>query len=162
MSRRHRYEVEVVWTGNRGSGTSSYTAYGRDHEVCAVGKPVIAGSTDPTFRGDTARWNPEELLVASLSACHKLWYLHLCVDAGVVVTAYEDRPEGLMIEENGGEGQFASVVLRPRVTITPDSDAELAERLHKTAHEKCFIARSVSFPVTHEAVIVGARAPVAP
>src|SRR5215467_10599570 len=137
IMRRHRYEVTVTWTGDRGSGTSSYTAYGRDHEVRCAGKPTIPGSSDPAFRGDRARWNPEELLVASLSACHKLWYLHLCADAGVVVTAYEDHAEGIMVEEDGGEGQFESVVLRPRVTIAAGSDAGLAQRLHKLAHENC-------------------------
>jgi organic hydroperoxide reductase OsmC/OhrA len=159
MPRKHRYEVEVVWTGNCGSGTSAFTTYDRDHELRVPGKPVIAGSSDQTFRGDTARWNPEELLVASLSACHKLWYLHLCADAGVVVTSYVDKAEGIMIEEDGGEGQFAGVVLRPQVTISSKSDAGLAKRLHEAAHEKCFIARSVAFPVTHEAVVVGAHVP---
>jgi organic hydroperoxide reductase OsmC/OhrA len=162
VSKVHHYEVEVVWTGNRGPGTSAYTAYRRDHELRAPGKPVIAGSSDPRFRGDAARWNPEELLVASLSACHKLWYLHLCADAGVVVTSYVDRAEGIMIEEDGGGGQFASVVLRPKVTIRPESDAALAERLHQAAHEKCFIARSASFPVTHEAMVVRARTDALP
>jgi organic hydroperoxide reductase OsmC/OhrA len=159
VRRKHHYEVEITWTGNRGSGTSAYTAYDRDHELRAAGKPVIAGSSDPTFRGDIGRWNPEELFVASLAACHKLWYLHLCADAGVVVTSYVDQAEGIMIEEDGGEGQFASVVLRPKVTISPGSDADLAEHLHQAAHEKCFIARSVNFPVAHEAVIVAAHTP---
>jgi organic hydroperoxide reductase OsmC/OhrA len=162
MGRQHRYEIRVVWTGDRGTGTSSYTAYGRDHEIQGPGKPPIPGSSDPSFRGDAARWNPEELLVASLSTCHQLWYLHLCADAGVIVIAYEDRAEGVMVEEAGGAGQFANVVLRPRVTISPESDAALAERLHKVAHEKCFIARSVAFPVSHEPTIVGAREPAAP
>src|SRR5258706_4528578 len=159
MRREHRYEVEVVWTGNRGSGTSAYTAYGRDHELRVPGKSVIAGSSDQSFRGDIGRWNPEELLVASLSACHKLWYLHLCADAGVVVTSYVDQAEGIMIEEDGGEGQFASVVLRPKVMVSPESDTDLAQRLHKAAHEMCFIARSVAFPVTHEEALRGAHTP---
>ncbi len=156
MPRQHIYRLELVWTGNRGTGTSGYAAYGRDHDIKGAGKPTIPGSSDPGFRGDRERWNPEELLLASLSACHQLWYLHLCADAGVIVTAYEDRPEGVMIEEAGGEGQFTSVVLRPRVTISPSSDPALAERLHHDAHEKCFIARSMAFPVTHEPVILGA------
>jgi organic hydroperoxide reductase OsmC/OhrA len=156
MPRNHRYEIELVWTGNRGTGTSGYAAYGRDCEIRAPGKPAILGSSDPAFRGDAARWNPEELLVASLSSCHQLWYLHLCADAGIVVTAYEDRPLGIMVEEDGGEGQFASVVLRPRVTIGAGGDPSLAKRLHEAAHAKCFIARSVSFPVTLEPVIIGA------
>lgn len=157
MARRHSYQIELAWTGNRGSGTSSYGEYGRDHEVRAPGKSPIPGSSDPSFRGDAARWNPEELLVASLSACHQLWYLHLCADAGVVVTAYEDHAEGVMVEADGGEGQFESVVLRPRVTIGAESDAALAERLHQTAHEKCFIARSVAFAVVCEPAIVRVR-----
>lgn len=152
MPRRHNYRIELAWTGDRGTGTSSYGAYGRDHDIRGPGKPPIKGSSDANFRGDAARWNPEELLVASLSACHQLWYLHLCAAAGVVISAYEDRAEGVMIEEAGGEGQFESVVLRPRVTISASSDAALAERLHEAAHEKCFIARSVAFPLPPRAV----------
>ena len=113
MTKQHRYEVAVRWSG----ATSSYNSYSRNHEICATGKPAIHGSSDPAFRGDAARWNPEELLVASLSTCHQLWYLHLCADAGVVVTAYEDRAEAVMIERPDGSGQFTGAVLRPSVTI---------------------------------------------
>jgi len=145
--RKHTYRVRVAWTGNRGTGTSSFRDYSRDHEIAAEGKAPIAGSSDPSFRGDPARWNPEELLVAALSACHKLWYLGLCAQAGVVVTAYEDDAEGVMAEEPGGAGQFLSVTLHPRVTLAPGADIGLAKALHHEAHEKCFIARSVNFPV---------------
>lgn len=158
--KRHRYAVELAWTGDRGSGTSSYRAYARDHELRAPGKAPIAGSSDPHFRGDPARWNPEELMIASLSACHQLWYLHLAAMAGVVVVAYEDRPEGVMIEEDDGAGQFERVTLHPTVTITPESDAAVAERLHHEAHAKCFIARSVNFPVACAPQIVTAEAAV--
>jgi organic hydroperoxide reductase OsmC/OhrA len=146
----HNYEIELKWTGNGGSGTSSYRSYSRDHELRAPSKAPIAGSADPQFRGDARRWSQEELLVASLAACHQLWYLHLCADAGVVVLAYEDQPQGIMAVEDGGEGQFVSVLLRPRVTISPESDVATAERLHQDAHAKCFVARSMNFPVTHE------------
>jgi len=146
-ARQHRYHVTVRWTGNAGSGTSSYRGYGRDHEVSAAGKPVVAGSADPAFRGDAARWNPEELLLASLSACHQLWYLHLCADAGVVVTAYEDDAEGCMAERADGAGQFVSATLQPRVTLAAGTDVQVATRLHHDAHAACFIARSVNFPV---------------
>jgi organic hydroperoxide reductase OsmC/OhrA len=148
--REHRYQTVVRWTGNRGTGTSEYRAYGRDHVIEADGKPAIPASSDPHFRGDRARWNPEELLVASLSACHQLWYLHLCSDAGVVVTAYEDRAEGVMREGADGSGRFARVVLRPAVRIRSGSDADLAVSLHEKAHAMCFIARSVAFPVECE------------
>ena len=151
--KQHRYAVRVVWEGNRGEGTASYRAYDRAHSIAAGAKPPIAGSSDPSFRGDPARWNPEELLLASLSACHELWYLGLCASAGVIVTAYVDDAEGLMIEEADGAGQFTAVTLRPRVEIAAGSDAALALDLHHKAHEMCFIARSVNFPVTVEALI---------
>jgi organic hydroperoxide reductase OsmC/OhrA len=152
--REHRYAVTVTWTGNRGSGTSGYRAYGREHDIAATGKMPIAGSSDPAFRGDPARWSPEELLVASLAACHKLWYLHLCADAGIVVTGYVDRAEGVMVEEADGSGQFRRVVLRPRVTVAAGTDLARARALHDAAHGKCFIARSVDFPVEHAPEIV--------
>lgn len=152
--KQHRYRIRLNWIGNQGAGTASYRAYSRAHELHADGKPLISGSSYPSFHGDPARWNPEELLVASLSACHQLWYLHLCAMAGIVVTAYEDQAEGLMEEEADGAGQFVSVVLRPRVTLAPGSDSEQALALHHTANEKCFIARSVRFVVTHEPTII--------
>ncbi|OQP85344.1 peroxiredoxin [Rhizobium rhizosphaerae] len=152
--KRHHYTVDIVWTGNEGKGTASYRGYRRDHEIRAEGKPTIAGSSDPSFRGDPARWNPEDLLVASLSACHKLWYLGLCAGAGVIVLDYADHAEGIMLEENGGAGQFTAVTLRPRVTISAESDAAKARALHDEAHAMCFIARSVNFPVHAEPVIL--------
>ncbi len=154
--RQHRYAVRLDWTGNLGNGTVSYRGYSRDHSLKApgnAGKPAIAASSDPAFRGDPARWNPEELLVAALSSCHQLWYLHLCATAGIVVTAYEDDAEGIMDEEADGAGQFTAVVLRPRVALAPGSDRDRALALHHAAAEKCFIARSVNFPVTHEPVV---------
>ncbi|MFO1054620.1 MAG: OsmC family protein [Planctomycetota bacterium] len=151
-TREHRYRVDIAWTGDRGSGTSGYEAYGRDHEVRIDGKPVIAASSDPQFRGDATRHNPEELFVAALSSCHMLWYLHLCADAGIVVTRYEDAAEGTMVIAAHGGGQFREVVLRPRVAIT-SGDAAQARALHERAHALCFIANSVSCAVRIEAEI---------
>ena len=153
--KEHHYRTFLRWIGNTGDGTSQYNAYSRNHEIVAEGKAtVIQGSSDPHFRGDSTRYNPEEFLVASLSGCHMLSYLHLCAVNGIVVVAYEDNAFGIMIEAADGGGDFSSVVLRPRVSITPESDPEKARRLHEEAHGKCFIARSVRFPVTHEPVIV--------
>lgn len=151
MTREHRYSVTLQWTGNTGTGTSGYRDYGRQHEISTEGKAAIAASSDPAFRGDRARWNPEELLVAALSSCHQLAYLHLCAVAGVVVVEYVDHAEGVMAETPDGAGQFVRVVLRPKVTIAAGSDAVKALELHHEAHEKCFIARSVNFPVECEA-----------
>jgi organic hydroperoxide reductase OsmC/OhrA len=148
--KRHRYRARVTWTGNRGVGTRVYRDYGREHEISAPGKAPIAGSSDPGFRGDAARWNPEELLVASISACHKLWYLHLCSASGVVVEAYDDEAEGVMVGDADGGGRFAGVTLRPKIRLAPGADVARAASLHHDAHEKCFIANSVNFPITVE------------
>jgi organic hydroperoxide reductase OsmC/OhrA len=151
--RKHQYSTHLVWTGGKDS-TSSFRNHVRAYEISAPGKPVIAGSSDAVFRGDAGRWNPEDLLVASLSACHKLWYMGLCAAAGIVVLAYEDMADGTMVEEEaGGGGQFIKVTLRPRVTLAPGSDKQKAEALHHTAHKNCFIARSVNFLVVHEPVV---------
>ena len=149
----HSYRVSVVWTGDRGEGTASYRAYDRANEVRADGLPTIDGSSDPTFRGDPARWNPEQLLVASLSQCHLLWYLHLAAEAGVVVTAYADDAVGSMVTDPDGGGRFTDVLLRPRVEVAEAAMAERAAGLHHRANELCFIANSVSFPVRHEPTI---------
>ena len=149
----HRYETVVTWTGNRGTGTSGYRDYGRDHDVVAAGPPPIAGSSDPTFRGDSSRWNPEQLLVVALSQCHMLSYLHACATNGVVVTDYVDTARGTMVADREG-GHFTEVVLAPRVTVSSPDMLAAAERLHEDAHRACFIASSVNFPVRHEPTIV--------
>jgi organic hydroperoxide reductase OsmC/OhrA len=119
--REHHYAITTRWTGNTGRGTADYRAYERRHEFEAVGKPAIAGSADPAFRGDAARHNPEEMLVAALSGCHMLWYLHLCAEAGVAVMSYIDRAEGLMHENADGSGRFVRVMLRPEIEIIPQA-----------------------------------------
>ncbi len=150
MTKHHKYTLQVVWTGDQGSGTSSYTAYSRDHLVRVANKPAIEASSDPAFRGSATRHNPEELFVASLSSCHMLWYLHLCAVNGIAVTGYVDDPLGTMEETAQGSGRFTDVVLRPQVTIGAGGDVTLAARLHEEAHKFCFIANSVNFPVRCE------------
>jgi len=149
----HSYATDLVWTGNRGEGTSGYRAYDRAHEISVAGKPVIPGSSDPHFRGDATRYNPEELLVASLSACHMLWFLHLCADAGIRVERYTDSATGAMQETADGGGHFTEVVLRPAVRIAGDVEQARIDALHERAHELCFIAQSVNFPVRCEATL---------
>lgn len=145
----HSYSLLVQWTGNRGTGTSGYQEYDRSHEISAKGKPVIACSSDPVFRGDPRRYNPEELLVAALSSCHMLWYLHLCAVSGIVVEDYVDNATGRMIETEDGGGRFIEVVLHPSTAML-SGDAMLAQQLHEKAHHLCFIANSVNFPVRCE------------
>ena len=150
----HIYQANVEWTGNKGTGTSSYRTYGREHVVRMDGKPDILGSADPAFRGDGSLHNPEDMLMASLSACHMLWYLHLAADAGVVVTAYSDHATGTMVEDAVRGGYFTEAILHPRVTIAAGSDAAKAAAVHEAAHEKCYIANSVNFPVRCEPMIL--------
>ena len=151
--KQHIYTVGVEWTGNTGEGTRTYRGYKRDHVICSGGKPELPGSSDPNFCGDPARYNPEELLVASLSACHMLWYLHLCVVHHIVVCEYRDAPAGWMQEHQDGGGEFVRVELRPAVRIDAGSDAAQARKLHTEAHHLCFIARSVNFAVDVQAEI---------
>lgn len=156
VPKTHQYEVDVTWTGNTGAGTSGYREYERAHDVSALGKPVIAGSADPAFRGVPERWNPEELLVASLSQCHMLWFLALCSQERIVVTDYTDRPSGTMVETADGSGHFSEVVLRPQVRIVDSEHVDRTRILHERAHEMCFIANSVNFEVRCEPVVSAA------
>jgi organic hydroperoxide reductase OsmC/OhrA len=146
----HTYAVTVTWTGNLGDGTRSYRGYRRDHTVEADGRPAIPASSDPVFRGDPARWNPEQLLVAAVSQCHMLWYLHLCADAGVVVLEYRDEASGSCRIHRDGSGEFTEVTLRPQVVVEDPATTERALALHADVGALCQIARSVAFPVRHE------------
>ena len=150
--KQHHYKTTVTWTGNTGKGTESYRGYERAHTISAEGKIDIAASSDPAFLGDTTKYNPEELLLASLSSCHMLWWLHLCADAGIIVTAYSDHATGTMTEDPVGGGRFTEVVLHPVAVITDSSKKETALALHEEANKKCFISNSCNFPVRHEGV----------
>ncbi|SHL03783.1 OsmC family protein [Actinacidiphila paucisporea] len=145
----HTYRTGLRWTGNLGSGTSTYRAYERAHEVSAPGVPVLLGSSDPAFRGDASRWNPELLLLAALSECHMLAYLHLCAVNGVTVTAYTDQAAGTMTQTPDGGGHFTDALLSPVVEVADEATVEKATALHADAHRLCFIASSVNFPVRH-------------
>jgi organic hydroperoxide reductase OsmC/OhrA len=153
VSLTHTYEVRVEWTGNTGTGTSRYGAYRRTHDVVAEGKPLIHASADPAFRGDPELWNPDEMLVAALSQCHMLTYLALCALEGVVVTGYEDRAFGTMQVVPRGGGHFTEVHLHPSVRVREAVMAEAANALHVRAHDDCYVAASVNFPVHHHPTV---------
>ena len=153
-SKTHTYRTTTTWAGNLGEGTRTYRAYSRNHDIAVAGKAPLLCSSDPAFRGDPTRHNPEELLVASLSGCHMLWFLHLCAEAGVVVTAYRDDASGTMEETADGGGHFTEVVLRPHVTVAGATDVPQLDALHRRAHALCFIASSVNFPVRCASTVV--------
>ena len=148
--RSHSYRVEVAWSAGTTPGTINYRAYSRDHAILAAGKPPLPASSDPAFRGDAGRYSPEELLIAALSSCHMLWYLHLCSDRRIVATEYRDEADGTMELAPDGSGRFVRVTLRPTVTVAGPVDQTVAIALHEEAHRFCFIAQSVNFPVTIE------------
>ncbi|MDX5321143.1 MAG: OsmC family protein [Bacteroidota bacterium] len=150
MAKEHHYQAEIIWTGNRGLGTSSYQEYDRSHLIRVSGKPDWEASSDVPFRGDGSKYNPEDMLLISLSSCHMLWYLHLCADAGVIVMDYRDEASGTLQMGEGGKGRFSEVILRPRVKVSRADMVEQANALHQKAHEFCFIANSVNFPVLQE------------
>lgn len=153
MKKEHHYQASIQWTGNKGNGTQDYKAYERAHSISIQGKQDIAGSSDPAFRGDKTKHNPEDLLVSALSSCHMLWYLHFCSVNGVVVTSYTDNVTGTMVENEDGSGEFTQVILQPEVMVKDKSMIAKANELHKNAHQACFIARSVNFEVIHQPII---------
>jgi len=152
MAKQHNYSVKLEWTGNKGSGTFDYRSYSRSHVISAEDKSAdIQGSSDPNFHGDEARYNPEELFLSSLSACHMLWYLHLCTVNDVIVLEYIDHPKGRMEEDANGSGRFTEVVLHPEVVVSKPNMIEKANELHHKANKMCFIANSCNFEIKHEA-----------
>jgi len=149
--KEHHYHTGLTWTGNTGQGTADYRDYERAYIIQTPGKQEIWGSSDPNFRGDKSRYNPEDLLLASIAACHMLWYLHLCSAAGVIVTAYEDKAEATMAETSDGGGYFTQAILKPVITLKNATMQAKADQLHHEANRLCFIANSVKFPVLHQA-----------
>ncbi|QNL49968.1 OsmC family protein [Olivibacter sp. SDN3] len=149
MKKTHSYQLTNQWTGNTGVGTKDYRSFDRSYLINIENKPVIEGSSDPAFRGDRTKYNPEELLLASLSSCHMLWYLHLCAEAKIIVESYQDHASGLMIETANGSGYFSEVTLKPQVAVVEETMISKALELHKQANKLCFIANSVNFPVHH-------------
>lgn len=140
----HHYSTQVNWTGNKGEGTKSYTSYERSHSITAQSKPEILASSDPAFRGDPSKYNPEELLIASVSSCHMLWFLHLCSVQGVVVSEYSDQASGTMIEEFDGSGKFSEIVLNPKIVLQNEEHRAILPAIHELAHAKCFIANTLN------------------
>ncbi len=150
MDKIHSYSTKLKWTGNQGTGTSGYRGYQRDYEIKSAVKPIIHGSSDPSFLGNPQKYNPEELLVASVSSCHMLWYLHLCSQEGIIVIRYEDDAQGRMIEYRDGRGVFESIVLKPKILVAKNSMIKEAIELHTKANEMCFVANSLSIRVEHK------------
>jgi organic hydroperoxide reductase OsmC/OhrA len=147
MTKEHQYSVHLEWTGNTGTGTSTCQSYERSHTITAENKQHVLCSSDPAFRGDATKYNPEELFVAAIANCHMLWFLHLAATAGIIVVSYKDQPIGVMMETDDGGGHFVNVTLHPVIVITDETMIEQANALHHKAHQYCFIANSCNFPI---------------
>jgi organic hydroperoxide reductase OsmC/OhrA len=145
------FTTRIRWTGDRGDGTQTYRGYDRTWNIEPLDKSSVECSNDPAIGGDPTKYNPEELLLASLAGCHMLWYLHLASNAKIVVRGYEDDPLGIGVTGKAGEGQFERAILRPVITVERGTDLEKADALHEKVHRYCFIARSINFPVSYEA-----------
>ena len=144
--KEHLYSLALVWDSDDSSTTQDYNSYSRDHQITIEGKGTLNVSADPAFKGSKGLWNPEDQLVAALSSCHMLTYLALASRNKLLVLAYEDKATGLMVQEGNG-GRFTEVTLKPSVTLAEGSDENMAAQLHHDAHNECFIANSVNFPV---------------
>ena len=151
--KEHTYHTNLQWTGNTGKGTETYRGYERSHKISVDGKQMIEASSDPSFRGDKTKYNPEEMFVASLSSCHMLWFLHLCSDASIIVLEYSDTAVGKMLESADGNGKFSEVILHPVVKVKEEWMIEKTGAIHDKAHHFCFIANSVNIPVRHEPTV---------
>jgi organic hydroperoxide reductase OsmC/OhrA len=147
--KEHNYQINLQWTGNTGKGTETYRGYERSHRISVEGKQLIEASSDPSFRGDKTKYNPEEMFLASLSSCHMLWFLHLCSEVSVIVLGYSDAAVGKMVETDDGNGRFSEVILHPQVKVKEEWMIEKTGAIHDKAHSFCFIANSVNFPIKH-------------
>jgi len=154
MKREHLYNISLKWTGNTGYGTKDYTSYNRNFMISSESKDKIEFSSDPLFRGDRTKYNPEELLLSSVSGCHLLWFLHLCSESKILVVDYEDNPVAKMIENSDGGGKFTEIILNPIVTINSLNNVELIDELHLKAGKLCFIANSLNFPVKYNSKVI--------
>lgn len=144
MANQHSYTLDLKWNGNKNDDPRTYD---RSFILSANGKTEIMGSADSFSRGDAKRWNPEEMLLASLSSCHMLWYLYLCSTSKIIVTSYQDHPTGILNIDPNGISRFIEATLNPQIVIADSTRHEEALSLQQQAHDKCYIVNSVNFEV---------------
>lgn len=151
MKNQYLYSLELVWTGEE---SKDDLRNDRLYEIQIEGKELLKGSADPSFYGDSALYNPEELLLAALVSCHMMSYLYVCRNNGVRVLSYKDAPKGVLKVNQDGSGQFEKVSLNPFVKIADLTKIDLAKSLHQSASRLCFIANSCNFPIDCLPVII--------
>ena len=145
------YSASIEW---RAEGDVAANRYSRAHVWRFDGGAQVPASASPQAvpvpLSDPAGVDPEEALVAAVSSCHMLWFLHLAREAGLVVERYGDQAVGTMGRGEGGRIAFTRIVLRPRIAFGDAPDAAALARLHEAAHERCFIANSLRCEIVVE------------
>jgi organic hydroperoxide reductase OsmC/OhrA len=135
----------LEWTGAAKGPTSDPATFSRDLSV-SVEAMTFPMSSAPGYRGDASRTNPEQLFVASVSACQALTYLFFAAKHGIQVVGYADAAEGRLGLQDG-KIRMTRVTLRPRITLAGGADETRARELVGKAHESCFVANSLSTAV---------------
>ena len=150
MATTHRYTTTCSWKGSTGVG---YEAYDRNHRVTAPpASAELELASDPAFRGDPARLNPEQLLVAAASSCQLLSFLAVAARARIDVLAYEDEADGVMPEDDRPM-RITRITLRPRIDVAAGPSDERVAHLVEVAHRECFIANSLRTEIAVEPLI---------
>jgi organic hydroperoxide reductase OsmC/OhrA len=153
MTSQHSFRIHLTWEANEG-GTIAEKGYSKNYNLKGDGiDSSILGSSAPAFMGSENRYNPENLLIGSLASCHMLWFLYLAKMANINVIHYKDEPNGILQLE-GSQGRFIEITLMPQITITDQTRINDVKRLQEKAHEKCYIANSVNFPVKVEPNVI--------
>ena len=151
---KHLFKAEVKWTSNQNQEDSTKRFYSKSHTVLIEGKPILNVSAAKAFKGDSEKYNPEDLLLSSLVSCHMMSYLYVCSQNGIEVLEYSDNAEATLEVSPDGSGRFVTITLNPEVKISNSSQIQLALGLHQKANQLCFIANSCNFPVLHNASCV--------
>ena len=145
----HLFKVALNWIKKEPQTDSSTRIYTKSHHISIEGKPDLEVSAAKAFKGDPNLYNPEDLLLSSLTSCHMMSYLYCCMQYKIEVISYQDHSEATLQVNPDGSGKIVKVDLFPEIIISNSSQIELALSLHKKANELCFIANSCNFPVYH-------------
>jgi organic hydroperoxide reductase OsmC/OhrA len=147
------YIVRIFWKKKNNEAFID-NKYSRSHtwkfdcgiELDASSSPHVV----PLPMSNESAVDPEEAFVASISSCHMLWFLSIAANKKYIVESYEDNAEGELEKNEEGKLAMTKVVLKPKVTFGNEhlpTNHEI-DKLHKLAHDKCFIANSVKTKIT--------------
>ena len=148
----HQFKIELDWKLPLKTNNNHQRTYIKSHTIYIKDKPNLEVSAAKVFKGDPKLYNPEDLLLSSLTSCHMMSYLYCCAQNNIEVVSYSDESEAFLEVNSDGSGRITKVILNPIVYITDPNQIELANSLHKKANRLCFIANSCNFVVEHNGV----------